>query len=113
MQEALIEYRKAWRQKMDEINACIAARADQEELVDQPFVGQQGARSGPFTMEGVIPAEESIDDERRIAHRRRAGRTETFAEGSVQSEAQNTEAYLDRMIRLLREDGVRSPITRS
>ena len=39
LQEALIEYRKAWRQKMDEVNACISARADQEELVDQPFVG--------------------------------------------------------------------------
>ncbi len=64
LQEALIDYRKAWRQKMDEVNACISARADQEELVDQPFVERSKVRvSGPFTVEGVIPAEESIDDE--------------------------------------------------
>ncbi|MCZ7592881.1 MAG: hypothetical protein M5U15_12385 [Kiritimatiellae bacterium] len=64
LQDALTEYRKAWRGKMDEVNACIAARADQEELVDQPFVEKGKVRvSGPFTMEGVIPAEESIDDE--------------------------------------------------
>ncbi|MCX5999324.1 MAG: site-specific DNA-methyltransferase, partial [Chloroflexi bacterium] len=38
LQNALTDYRQAWRQKMDKVNACIAARADQEELVDQPFV---------------------------------------------------------------------------
>ncbi|OIP91542.1 MAG: hypothetical protein AUK24_02855 [Syntrophaceae bacterium CG2_30_49_12] len=36
---------------------------------------------------------------------------ETFdgGEAAIRSEAQNTEAYLDRMIRLLRGDGVRFP----
>lgn len=115
LQEALTEYRKVWRQKMDEVNACIAARADQEELVDQPIVERGKVRvSGPFTMEGIIPAEESIDDGEAPAVTPIAGAPESLetfpeGEGSVQSEPQNAEAYLDRMIRLLREDGVRFP----
>ena len=126
LQEALTDYRQAWRQKMDEVNACIAARADSEELVDQPFVERGKVRvSGPFTMEGVIPAEESIDDKVEPhppdpLSARGEGESpiggapeglETFGEGEgpVQTEAQNAEAYLDRMIRLLREDGVRFP----
>lgn len=114
LKEALTDYRLAWRQKMDEVNECIAARADQEELVDQPFVDRSKVRvSGPFTVEGVIPAEESIDDEEPeespIAGAPEA--LETFGEGGspVETESQNAEAYLDRMIRLLREDGVRFP----
>jgi adenine-specific DNA-methyltransferase len=111
LQEALTDYRKAWRQKMDDINVCIAARADQEELVDKPSIDKGKVRvSGPFTMEGVIPAEESIEEEESPI----GGAPEELesfgeGEGSVQSEAQNAEAYLDRMIRLLREDGVRFP----
>ena len=112
LKNSLIEYRQAWRQKMDEINACIAARTDQEELVDQPYTDRSKVRvSGPFTVEGVIPAEESVDEEEPIESPIGGApeELETFAEGSVQSESQNAEAYLDRMIRLLREDGVRFP----
>jgi adenine-specific DNA-methyltransferase len=124
LQDALTAYRTAWRQKMDEVNACIAARAEQEELMDQPFLERNKVRvSGPFTMEGVIPAEESIDDEEHPhPGPLPAGEggspiggapedLETFDENadSLRSEAQNTEAYLDRMIRLLRGDGVRFP----
>ena len=97
---------------MDEVNACISARADQEELVDQPFADRSKVRvSGPFTVEGVIPAEESIDDEEPEESPIGGApeELETFAEGSIQSESQNAEAYLDRMIRLLRGDGVRFP----
>ncbi|MFO1351533.1 MAG: hypothetical protein U1F68_13050 [Gammaproteobacteria bacterium] len=36
LQDALSAYRQAWRAKMDEINDCIQANAEQEELVDQP-----------------------------------------------------------------------------
>ncbi|MBV8230500.1 MAG: hypothetical protein JO329_10995, partial [Planctomycetaceae bacterium] len=38
LQDALVVYRETWRAKMDEVNACIAASAEQEELVDQPEV---------------------------------------------------------------------------
>jgi len=115
LKTALIEYRQAWRQKIDEVNVCISARADQEELVDQPFTDRSKVRvSGPFTVEGVIPAEESIDDaepqESPIGGA--PEELETFAEGSIQSESQNAEAYLDRMIRLLRGDGIRFPDNR-
>ena len=114
LQEALTAYRAAWRGKMDEVNACIAARADQEELVDQPFLERNRVRvSGPFTMEGVIPAEESIDAGEPEASPIGGApeELETFDGGAdaLRSEAQNTEAYLDRMTRLLRGDGVRFP----
>jgi adenine-specific DNA-methyltransferase len=111
LQDALKEYREAWRAKMDEVNACIAARADQEELVDQPSVHKNRIRvSGPFTMEGVIPAEESIEDDAETHIAGAPEGLETFeGDGPLATEAQNTEAYLDRMVRYLREDGVRFP----
>src|SRR5919106_1834149 len=63
LQEALRDYRQAWREKMDEVNACIAASADQEELADQPEIERGVVRvSGPFTVEAVQPAEESLAD---------------------------------------------------
>ena len=124
LQKALEEYRRAWREKMDEVNACIAARADQEELVDQPEIDRGKVRvSGPFTMEGIIPAEDSIlGDEDPHPGPLPAGEggspiggapegLDTFGEEDepIETDSQNAEAYLDRMIRLLREDGVRFP----
>ena len=54
--EAITAYRQAWRAKMDEVNACIAANAEQEELVDQPEISKGIVRvSGPFTVEAVQP----------------------------------------------------------
>ncbi|MBI2298160.1 MAG: hypothetical protein HYU66_04280 [Armatimonadetes bacterium] len=62
LQAAVTAYRAAWRAKMDEVNACIAANADQEELVDQPKVSRGIVRvSGPFTVEAVQPAELTLD----------------------------------------------------
>jgi adenine-specific DNA-methyltransferase len=104
--EALSDHRKAWSAKMDEVNACIAARANQEELVDRPFVDRSILRvSGPFTVEGVIPAEDAIDTEGHESPIGGApGEMETFASDA---DASNAEAYVDKMIRLLRQDGVR------
>jgi hypothetical protein len=34
LQEALAAYREAWRAKMDDVSACIAANVEMEELVD-------------------------------------------------------------------------------
>ena len=42
LQDALTDYRKAWRAKMDEVNDCIAASSEGEELVDQPEVDRNG-----------------------------------------------------------------------
>ena len=67
LQAALTAYRAAWRAKMDEVNACIAASAEPEELVDQPAIDKDVVRvSGPFTVEAVMPAEESLDGESPI-----------------------------------------------
>jgi hypothetical protein len=61
LQDALTAYRTAWRAKMDEVNACIAANAELEELVDKPEEAKGVVRvTGPFTMEGVIAVESGL-----------------------------------------------------
>ncbi|MEW6488164.1 MAG: DNA methyltransferase [Thermodesulfobacteriota bacterium] len=112
LRAALTEYRAAWRAKMDEVNACIAANAEQEELVDQPEAVKGVVRvSGPFTREAVMPPEESLSAETPIGGE--PEELETFAGPGADpvpgGEAVNAEAYLDRMIGLLRADGVRFP----
>jgi len=63
LQDAVTEYRKAWRDKMDEVNACIAENASHEELVDKPEAVRNIVRvSGPFTVEAVEPPEMSLGD---------------------------------------------------
>jgi adenine-specific DNA-methyltransferase len=101
---------------MDEVNACIAASAEPEELVDQPAIDKDVVRvSGPFTVGAVMPGEESLDGESPIG-----GTPEKFgtfgADDSgaeplygLPDESSNAEAYLDKMLRLLRMDGVRFP----
>ncbi|MBN1104159.1 MAG: site-specific DNA-methyltransferase, partial [Deltaproteobacteria bacterium] len=111
LKTALTEYRNAWRAKMDEVNACIAANAEQEELVDQPEVVRVVSRvSGPFTMEAVMPIEQSLLEPSPIGGE--PEELETFGEHTppaIQEEPANAEAYLDKMLRLLKADGVRFP----
>jgi len=113
--DAITEYRKAWRSKMDEVNACIDARAEQEELVDQPLIDRSILRvCSPFTVEGVIPSEESIDFESESPIGGAPEELEAFdgadpAAEESKSEPQNAEAYVDKIIRLLRQDGVLFP----
>jgi hypothetical protein len=124
LQQAVTEYRKAWRAKMDEVNACIAANAEQEELVDRPEVVKGVVRvSGPFTVEAVQPPELSLGaniDLDTSGDGKFDGEPEALAEGfeprtfrivepRADLEAKNLEAYLDQMLRLLRMDGVRFP----
>ena len=113
LQQALTDYREAWRAKMDEVNECIAAASDSEELADQPEVNRKKLRvSGPFTVEAVQPAEESLHDNSPIEGQPEE-MSDTFeSEGNV-SESTNAEAYFDGMIRLLRNDGVRFPDNRT
>lgn len=109
LKDALTDYRNAWRAKMDEVNECIAAASDGEELVDQPEVDRKRIRvSGPFTVEAVQPPEEFLDVESPIGGEPEE-MVDTFDSDSEEHEAVNAEAYLDKMIRLLREDGVRFP----
>ena len=109
LQEALTDYRDAWRAKMDDVNECIAAASEGEELVDQPEVDRKRIRvSGPFTVEAVQPPEESLDIDSPIGGEPDE-MTDTFDTESEEHESVNAEAYLDKMIRLLRDDGVKFP----
>ena len=104
LKECVEAYREAWRGKMDEVNACIAANAEQEVLVDQPEVESGITRvSGPFTVEAVQPAEESLESESPIGGE--PEELDTFPGNA--DEPYNAESFRDTMIRLLRNDGVR------
>ena len=107
LSESLTAYRTAWRAKMDEVNACIAANAEVEELVDKPHIGKDRVRvAGPFTMEGVISVEEGPDSPIGGAPEE----LDTFADEDAGDLAlANAEAHLDKMIRLLKASGVDFP----
>ena len=78
--DAVTAYRAAWRAKMDEVNACIAANATQEELVDQPLVRRGVVRvSGPFTVEAVQPPEVSLGAETGLFDGEPASLGDTFS----------------------------------
>ncbi len=118
LSEAVTAYRAAWREKMDEVNECIANNAEQTELVDQPLPKRGVLRvSGPFTVEAVQPPEVSLGDVIETPIGGEPGEIEdTFIGGSAgtasvdgDSQVKNAEAYLDQMMRLLKIDGVRFP----
>ena len=104
LQKALAAYRTAWRAKMQEVNDCIAANADVEELVDKPELVKDTVRvAGPFTMEGVIAVEEGPDSPIGGAPEE----LDRFAEEeSADRAVANAEAHLDKIIRLLKASGV-------
>jgi adenine-specific DNA-methyltransferase len=103
LQEALTAYRTAWRTKMDEVNACIAANAEMEELVDKPEIVRGVVRvSGPFTMEGVIALEDGLDSPI-------GGAPEELETFDGDAAVTNAEAHLDKIIRLLKASGVDFP----
>ena len=116
MKTAVEEYRAAWASKMDEINGCIATNADPEDLVDHPEKDNKIARvSGPFTVEAVQPPEMSLGESIEVNTGQFAGEPDELAGAFVVREvqmgesAQNLEAYLSKMVDLLRMDGVRFP----
>ena len=109
LQVAVKAFRDAWRAKMDEVNAAIAASAEQEELVDQPIVIRGITRvTGPFTVESVRPPEISADPAKPDAADGSpiggapAGNLPTFEP----EEERNLSAHVDRMLSLLRQDGI-------
>jgi adenine-specific DNA-methyltransferase len=60
LQEAVTSYRGAWRAKMAEVNACIAANADRVDLVDKPapvpgVIRVSGPHSRRPTARGIKP----------------------------------------------------------
>ena len=104
LQDAVVAYRKAWRLKMDEVNRCIAANAEEEELVDRPEVVKGVVRvSGPFTVEGVIPGELSG------THDGTRGQLPAELDDDGVSASENAQAYLKGMLDAMRKDGVLFP----
>jgi adenine-specific DNA-methyltransferase len=117
LSDALTAYRAAWRAKMDEVNAAIQANAEQEELVDKPEPVSGVVRvAGPFTMEGVIAVEDSVDTPIGGAP---DGALEFFGDAAPSprsddatgashphNDPQNAEAHLDKVLRLLKAAGV-------
>jgi len=116
--DAVTAYRTAWRAKMDEVNACIADNAEQEELVDQPQIQRGIVRvSGPFTVEAVQPPEISLGASPAPLEGNFDGEPDALdtgfaAPGDGEIAARNAEAYLDHMLRLLKMDGIRFPNNR-
>ncbi len=106
LQDALTAYRAAWRAKMDEVNQCIAANAEMEELVDKPEEAKGVVRvAGPFTMEGVIAVEDGFDTPITGAPEA----LETFGGEAAELAVANAEAHLDKILRLLKASGVDFP----
>ena len=90
---------------MAEVNASIAAAADQEVLVDQPKIRRGVTRvSGPFTVESVHPVEDSLGEETPIG-----GAPDALDSGGFVGDGSNEGAFADTLTRLLRADGVRFP----
>lgn len=109
LKEALIAYREVWRNRMNEINSCIAANADQELLVDQPEIVRNVVRvTGPFTVEGVKPEELSLDEDGLFDPTPNEFEDDDI-EVPVQVEGQNIISYLTQMVSLIRLDGVTFP----
>ena len=104
LRQALAAFRTAWRAKMEEVNDCIAANAELEELVDKPEVVNDTVRvAGPFTIEGVIAVEEGTDSPIDGAPEE----LDTFPDDeSADIAVANAEAHLDKIIRLLKASGV-------
>ena len=110
LREALLAYRSAWRNKLAEVDDCIAANAESDELVDSPNVVSGMVRvAGPFTMEGVIAVEDGPDTP--IGGAPEA--LEVFDAPDSVSQVANAEAHLAKVIRYMRIAGVDFPGNRS
>jgi adenine-specific DNA-methyltransferase len=124
LQDALTDYRNAWRAKMDDVNECIENNAVQEELVDQPEVVRGVTRvSGPFTVESIRPLENSMKGHVESNEESPIGgapeQLDTFGESEVNEDGgdftdtdvstTNATSHIDRMLSLLRSDGLTFP----
>jgi adenine-specific DNA-methyltransferase len=110
LQDSLTAYRQAWRAKMDEVNACIEANAEQEELVDQPEIVKGSVRvTGPFTVESVRPLEDSLKGigcEASDSPIDGAPEELEYSFDRPERDVTNAANHIERMIALLRTDGL-------
>jgi adenine-specific DNA-methyltransferase len=110
------------KRKRADVEASIRDNADTVELADRPDQEKGIKRvTGPFTVEAVQPPEMSLGDAAEVATGSFGGAPEELEESFSLGEklvvrevqmgesAQNVEAYLSKMVDLLRMDGVRFP----
>lgn len=96
--EAVQEYYRLLTQKRDEIDQSIANSASHEEFFDSPEPQDGVARvAGPFTVEGIMPAE-NLTTQLSVAEKEPAY--------GLTAAARNHIAYLDAMVRHIRADGL-------
>ena len=96
LKEAVSDYRKAWRERMNEVNECIEINAPHEELIDKPLVDRKLLRvSGPFSVEATLPLEARAEGENQLE--------------DGEEQARNAKAHIKLIIDLLKTDGVRFP----
>ena len=95
LRAAVLKYRTSWREKMNEVNACIKEKANQIEVIDKPAIETGILRiCGPFSIESVLPPEASTEKEQM-----RDGST------SRDIDAVNANAFIERIVNLMRIDG--------
>ena len=110
LSNAVADYREAWRAKMDEMEASIAAHAQPVQLIHKPEVVSGVVRvTGPFTVEGVMPEELTIGAAGLFdgTPNEDLDHAEIGEERVV--EMQNLHAYLSSMVSHLKSDGVTFP----
>lgn len=93
-------------QRLNEINACIAAGGESVALVDRPRSRAGVVRvSGPFTVEGVRPEELNLGDEGLFDSSPNEFEPEENALAAA-ARQQNLQSYLERMVHFIRQDGL-------
>ncbi len=101
LRKAVLAFREVWASRMKDVNECIAANADQVQLVDDPERLSAVVRvAGPFTVEGVRPEELALGEQGLFDPT-----PNEFEPEDVQP-VENVNAYLARMVQLLKGDGV-------
>jgi len=107
LKKAVLEYRAAWRAKMDEVNQVVEGNAVGTDLYDRPIPVRNVTRvTGPFTVEAVMPPVESmgLESETPIGGAPHEP-LDTFGAG-LGVEPQNAAAFQDQVLGLLRTGGV-------
>jgi len=99
LSESLEGYRSVYRDKIAAVSKELIRTAELEELSDQPVVMKGIMRvSGPFSVEGVRPEELALGEDGRVFD-------PTVNESDGMSDA-NISTYIERMVSLLKMDGV-------
>lgn len=103
---ALEKYRALWAAKMNDVNESVSRNAEQVELVDQPVKERGVLRvAGPFSVEGVQPEALSLDEAGLFDGTPNQFEAHDDDEDSFVQQ-HNVSAYLERMVQLIRQDGI-------